>query len=137
MNFLEGELSQGTFVHPDGRFQTGVADSRKKVTAGLRAEDCRVTPPSQGKIAARVYALELIGDHTLITCQLGGTTVTVKADKSAHYEMDEPVGITFADSAVFLFETETGARIRDSDAAVSATREVSATNQKMTGVRPA
>jgi multiple sugar transport system ATP-binding protein len=113
MNLLEGELSQGAFVHADGKFQTGVAESRKKVTAGLRPEDCRVTSASEGRIQARVYALELIGDHTLITCQLGGATVTVKADKSAHYSMDEPIGITFADSAVFLFDTETGTRIRN------------------------
>jgi multiple sugar transport system ATP-binding protein len=119
MNFLEGELSQGTFIHPDARFQTALAESRKRVTAGLRPEDCRVTAPSQGRITARVYALELIGDHTLITCELGEATVTVKADKSAHYEMDEPIGITFADSAVFLFDTETGARIRNSHAAVA------------------
>ena len=113
MNFLEGELSQGTFIHPDARFETGLAESRKKITAGLRPEDCRVTAPSQGRITARVYALELIGDHTLITCRLGEATLTVKADKSAHYDMDETIGITFADQAVFLFDTETGASIRD------------------------
>jgi multiple sugar transport system ATP-binding protein len=113
MNLLQGELSQGAFIHSDGRFQTSIAESRKNVTAGLRPEDCRVTAPAQGRIEARVYALELIGDHTLITCQLGETTLTVKADKSAHYEMDEPIGITFADSAVFLFDTESGSRIRN------------------------
>ena len=26
--------------------------------------------------------------------------------------MDEPIGISFADSAVFLFDSDTGARIR-------------------------
>ncbi|WP_246684149.1 TOBE domain-containing protein [Mesorhizobium sp. M5C.F.Ca.ET.164.01.1.1] len=111
MNFLQGELVEGTFACAEGRFVTSVAENRKKVTAGLRPEDCRVTRPSQGKIAARVYAVELIGDHTLITCQFGGATVTVKADKSAHYDMDEPIGITFQDAAVFLFDSETGARI--------------------------
>ncbi|RWN55014.1 ABC transporter ATP-binding protein [Mesorhizobium sp.] len=112
MNFLHGELVEGSFACAEGRFATSVAESRKKVTAGLRPEDCRVTAPSEGKIAARVYAVELIGDHTLITCQFGGATVTVKADKSAHYDMDEPIGITFQDAAVFLFDAETGARIR-------------------------
>jgi multiple sugar transport system ATP-binding protein len=111
MNFLQGELVEGSFTCAEGRFATSVAESRKKVTAGLRPEDCRVTGPSEGKIAARVYAVELIGDHSLITCQFGGATVTVKADKSAHYDMDEPIGITFQDTAVFLFDAETGARI--------------------------
>jgi multiple sugar transport system ATP-binding protein len=112
MNFLEGELANGEFVWPQGKFATGLAQSQAKVTAGLRAEDCRVTAATQGRIKARVYALELIGDHTLISCQVGDKTMTVKADKSAQYKMDEPIGIDFADAAVFLFDTETGARIR-------------------------
>ena len=112
MNFLEGELGGGNFAWPQGQFKTGIAGNGKKVTAGLRPEDCRVTSPDKGKIKARVYAVELIGDHTLIMCQVGDRTVTVKADKTAHYAMDEPIGIIFPDEAVFLFDTETGARIR-------------------------
>jgi multiple sugar transport system ATP-binding protein len=112
MNFLEGELSAGQFAGGHGRFATRVAQSQPKVTAGLRPEDCRVTSPDAGRIKARVYALELIGDHTLISCQVGDRTVTVKADKAAQYRMDEPIGIDFADSAVFLFDSDTGARIR-------------------------
>ena len=112
MNFLQGELVEGSFVCPDGKFRTSSTESRAKVTAGLRPEDCRVTSPAEGKIAARVYAVELIGDHTLITCQFGGATLTVKAEKSAHYDMDEAIGISFTDSAVFLFDSDTGARIR-------------------------
>jgi multiple sugar transport system ATP-binding protein len=112
MNFLEGELVNGEFVWPEGKFAAGIAQSRSKVTAGLRPEDCRVTAATQGKIKARVYALELIGDHTLISCQVGERTVTVKADKAAQYKMDEPIGIDFSDQAVFLFDTETGARLR-------------------------
>jgi multiple sugar transport system ATP-binding protein len=112
MNLLQGELAEGSFVCRDGRFRTGSTESRAKVTAGLRPEDCRVTAPAQGKIAARVYAVELIGDHTLITCQFGDATLTVKADKLAHYEMDEAIGVDFADAAVFLFDAETGERIR-------------------------
>jgi multiple sugar transport system ATP-binding protein len=119
MNLLQGELAEGVFACPDGRFRTSSVESRMKVTAGLRPEDCRVTSPTEGKIAARVYAVELIGDHTLITCQFGGAALTVKAEKSAHYEMDEAIGIAFADSAVFLFDSDTGARIRGRAAAAS------------------
>jgi multiple sugar transport system ATP-binding protein len=116
MKFLEGEQTGGNFVWPEGRFKTGIAGAAKKVTAGLRPEDCRVTSPEKGKIKARVYALELIGDHTLISCQVGDRTVTVKADKSAHYAMDEPIGIDFLETSAFLFDSETGARIGGSKA---------------------
>ena len=114
MNFLDGEQKDGNFIWPEGRFKTGIAGAAKTVTAGLRPEDCRVTSPDKGKIKARVYALELIGDHTLISCQVGDRTVTVKADKSAHYAMDEPIGIDFQETSVFLFDGDTGARIRAS-----------------------
>jgi multiple sugar transport system ATP-binding protein len=107
----------GVFVCPAGRFATGTAESGRKVTAGLRPEDCQVTGPAEGKIAACVYATELIGDHTLITCQFGEATLTVKADKAAHYDMDAPIGITFPDRAIFLFDAENGARIRGRQAA--------------------
>ena len=67
-----GRAGRGQFRLPDGRFAHRPAPrAARKVTAGLRPEDCRVTGPAEGKIAARVYAIELIGDHTLITCQFG------------------------------------------------------------------
>jgi multiple sugar transport system ATP-binding protein len=112
MNFLEGELADGAFACPEGRFATAVPDSRPRVTVGLRPEDCRVVAPGAGNLAARVYALELIGDHTLITCQSGDATLTVKADKAAAFDMDAPIGISFPEAAVFLFDTDTGERIR-------------------------
>jgi multiple sugar transport system ATP-binding protein len=112
MNLLEGELADGWFVCPAGRFATGVSGGRAGVTAGFRAEDCTITAPGEGRLAARVYALELMGDHTLVTCEAGGATVTVKADKSASHAMDAPVGIGFEDRAVFLFDAASGARIR-------------------------
>jgi multiple sugar transport system ATP-binding protein len=48
MNFLQGELADGWFVCPAGRFATGLAGSQKGVTAGFRPEDCRVTDPAAG-----------------------------------------------------------------------------------------
>ncbi|MGE0007674.1 MAG: ABC transporter ATP-binding protein [Parvibaculaceae bacterium] len=112
MNFLEGAVTGGNFVWPDGRLAAGIAGSHPKVTLGLRPEDCRVTASDKGRIKARVYALELIGDHTLISAQVGERTLTVKAGKQAQYAMDEPIGIDFPDEAVFLFDSATGARIR-------------------------
>jgi multiple sugar transport system ATP-binding protein len=112
MNFLQGELVDGSFVSTEARFATAVAGTRRDVIAGLRSEDCAVTAPGEGRIAARVYALELIGDHSLVTCRIGETILTVKADKGAAYDMDAPIGIAFPDSAVFLFDAQSGERIR-------------------------
>jgi multiple sugar transport system ATP-binding protein len=112
MNFLRGELVDGAFVCPAGRFATAVRRSQGSVTAGLRPADCRITPAGEGTIAARVYAVELMGDHSLVTCQSGDATLTVKADKAAAYDMDAPIGVTVPDHAVFLFATESGDRVR-------------------------
>jgi multiple sugar transport system ATP-binding protein len=112
MNFLRGDLSDGHFAFAEGRFAVNVSESKGNVTAGIRPEDCTVTSPSNGQISARVYSLELMGDHTLVTCRIGDDHVTVKADKLAQYGMDEPIGITFQPAAVFLFNSETGERIR-------------------------
>src|SRR4029077_20833973 len=101
MNFLEGELIDGKFVFATGDFDTSSLDTKRGVTAGLRAEDCQVTVPSEGKIEANVYAVELMGDHTLVTCKVGDATGTVMADQSAHHDMDESIGISFALPSVF------------------------------------
>ncbi len=112
MNFLTGDLVEGRFTCADGSFATPVPGSRPGVTVGLRPEDARLTAPGAGRITARVYAVELIGDHTLVTCQFGGAILTVKADKSAAHDMDAPVGIDFPDRAAFLFDSDSGDRIR-------------------------
>jgi multiple sugar transport system ATP-binding protein len=112
MNLIEGAIEDGAFVCAGGRIPTGVSGSRRGVTAGLRPEDCRIVPPGEGVVAARVYAFELIGDHTLVTADIGGATMTVKDDKSASYAMDAPIGIAVAERGLFLFDQATGERIR-------------------------
>ena len=119
MNFLRGELSDGHFAFAGGRFPVSLV-SRPQVTAGIRPEDCMLTGPANGKLAARVYSVELMGDHSLVTCRLGEDLIVVKADKLAQHGMDEPIGITFKDAAVFLFDSETGERIRGNAAARAA-----------------
>jgi multiple sugar transport system ATP-binding protein len=115
MNFLNGELVAGQFVSGQGHFATRTGVTNKAVTAGLRPEDCRVTTPQAGKIAGTVYATELIGDHTLVTCRVGDATVTVKADKTVQHGMDEPIGVDFHEARTFLFDTTSGERIRPAD----------------------
>jgi multiple sugar transport system ATP-binding protein len=53
----------------------------------------------------------LMGDHVLVTCQVGGGTVTVKADKSFTRRDGEAIGVDFTQSAVHLFDKAGGERI--------------------------
>jgi len=111
MNFLDGDLADGRFAGPGGSFATGRRASISGAVAGVRPEDCRVTSPTSGKIVGEIYATELMGDHTLITCRAGGGTVTVKADKTFNRPDGEPIGVDFADSALHLFDKASGDRI--------------------------
>ena len=65
-----------------------------------------------GKIVGEVYATELMGDHTLVTCRVGGGTMTVKADKAFNRRDGDPIGVDFADASVHVFDKDTGDRIR-------------------------
>jgi multiple sugar transport system ATP-binding protein len=111
MNFLEGALEDGRFSSPAGSFGTEGRATRAAAVAGVRPEDCRVTEPTAGKIAGEVYATELMGDHTLVTCRVGGTTVTVKADKTFTRNDGEAIGVDFAATAIHLFDKSSGDRL--------------------------
>jgi hypothetical protein len=52
-----------------------------------------------------------MGDHTLVTCQVGGTTIIVKAEKTFNRRNGEAIGVDFADVAVHLFDKACGQRI--------------------------
>jgi multiple sugar transport system ATP-binding protein len=111
MNFLAGVLIDGKFSAPAGSFGTASRTSRAAVVAGVRPEDCKVTEPSAGKIVGEVYAIELMGDHSLVTCRFGNETVTVKADKSFGLRDGAAIGVDFAESTIHLFDKASGDRV--------------------------
>ena len=111
MNFLEGTLAEGRFSASVGGFGVPSRASCAAVVAGVRPEDCHATEPGQGKITGEVYANELMGDHSLVTCRVDGATVTLKAEKTFNRHDGEAIGIDFAETAVHLFDKASGDRI--------------------------
>ena len=111
MNFLDGTLVDGRFSTTAGSFATPSHASHTTAVAGVRPEDCRVTAAGSGKIVGEVYTTELMGDHTLVTCRVGGTTMIVKAEKTFNRRNGEDIGVDFADIAVHLFDKACGKRI--------------------------
>jgi multiple sugar transport system ATP-binding protein len=111
MNFLDGALVDGQFSAAAGSFATASRASHGAAVAGVRPEDCRVTEAANGKIVGEVYTTELMGDHTLVTCRVGGTTMIVKAEKTFNRPNGEAIGVDFADVAVRLFDKACGKRI--------------------------
>ena len=111
MNFLDGELVDGSFTGAAGSFGVGSRASPRPAVAGIRPEDCRLTAAGEGLVAGEVYAAELIGDHTLVTCRCAGANVVVKADKADIHTIGEAVGVEFRPAAVHLFDKATGQRL--------------------------
>ena len=67
MNVVHGTLDGAAFQTRGDRVDVAVSGRIDKAILGVRPEDCGVVPAGQGHIGAEIYAVELIGDHTLVT----------------------------------------------------------------------
>ena len=109
MNLIEGSVAGGNFSATNVEI-SGVNAPDGKLTLGFRAEDASVVPGG-GQINAPIYTLELLGDATMVTVRIGGTLVSVRADKGFRAEIDDMVSISVPNEICHLFDGETGARI--------------------------
>ena len=118
MNLVEGTVSGGRFT-ADNIAVKGLTGVEGAVTLGFRAEDAaiatsggkpRVTA-STGVISAPVYAMELLGDATMVTVRAGNSMVAVKAHKEYRAGIGEEVHITLPVAACHLFDATDGQRL--------------------------
>jgi multiple sugar transport system ATP-binding protein len=116
MNLIEGALAGGRFSTAAGSFASASRATCRTAVAGVRPEDCKVTESGGGKIVGEVYATELMGDHTLVTCRVDGGTMTVKTGKAFDRREGEAIGVDFDNAAVHLFDKASGDRIDSSSA---------------------
>ena len=108
MNLIPGQINGGTFS-TEGMQVAGLAGNGP-VTLGFRAEDASVVTEG-GDIAAPVYAMELLGDATLVSVRIAGALVAVRAPKDFRIDIGAPLQIKLPQSAVHLFDAQSGARI--------------------------
>ncbi|MFY9241182.1 MAG: ABC transporter ATP-binding protein [Roseovarius sp.] len=112
MNLIGGAVSSGTFSAPNVEIK-GLVAPDGPVTLGFRAEDASVAATGQGQINSPIYSLELLGDATMVTVRIGGTLVSVKADKSFRAEIQDMVSLSVPSEICHLFDGQTGASIGD------------------------
>jgi multiple sugar transport system ATP-binding protein len=112
MNVVHGALDGTAFQTRGDRVDVAVAGRIDKAILGVRPEDCGVVPAGQGSLGAEIYAVELIGDHTLVTVKAGQDMLTVKAPKDFAGSIGENVGISLSKDRLFVFDAATGARVR-------------------------
>ena len=110
MNLIKGTIDNGTFTAENVRID-GCAAPDGPVTLGFRAEDAAVTDAVKAGITAPIYALELLGDATMVTVRIGGELVAVRAPKDFRATIGNPVTLSVPLEICHLFDTRTGARI--------------------------
>jgi multiple sugar transport system ATP-binding protein len=112
MNLITGSLENGTFIGPDTKVPGVGKGSRAKVTLGIRPEDVGVAKTGKGHITSKVYSLEPTGDQTLLAVALAGKLFVARADRAFRQAIDTPIALNMDAARVYLFDGETGQRIR-------------------------
>jgi multiple sugar transport system ATP-binding protein len=112
MNVVHGSLEGKYFLTNGAKFETPVSGRVAKAILGVRPEDCSVAQPSKGTLNGEIYTTELIGDHTLVTVDSGSDKLTVKAAKDFGGRQGDAVGIKLQREHLYIFDAETGQRIR-------------------------
>ena len=111
MNLIEGDISGGRFQCPGINVPVGESTQSGAAVLGFRPEDAEIVEPGQGQFDARIFAVELAGDYTLVTAELGDHTVTVKMPMEYSVDYDSNVAVRFSSERGFLFAADSGLRL--------------------------
>ena len=111
MNLIEGQIRQGCFRAENIKI-IGLKLRDGSATLGFRAEDAAiVSDAKKAQINAPTYAMELIGDATMVTVIAGNALVAVKAHKEFRTEIGREVAISVPEGSCHLFDSQTGERL--------------------------
>jgi multiple sugar transport system ATP-binding protein len=118
MNFLSVRKRQGTLYHDDfsydvpSRMAEAIGRSSTDLLLGIRPEDIelveRETPTS---VSAVVEVVEPMGDVTMLTVELGETSLTVSMNDIARLERGEQVEVVLPPERLHVFDAESGEAI--------------------------
>ena len=112
MNLIEGRIEKGLFS-AENIVVEGLKLKDGPATLGFRAEDAEITEkPAKAQIKAPTYAMELLGDATMVTVKAGQSLVAVKAHKEFRTEIGSDVCISVPEASCHLFDSQTGERLR-------------------------
>ncbi|MET0686162.1 MAG: ABC transporter ATP-binding protein [Solirubrobacteraceae bacterium] len=86
-----------------------MGESGRPLLLGLRAEDLSLERRDEhATLGGRLYALEPLGDRTLVDVDLGGTVIKVKARPSVTGRPGESLSVAVDLDRAHLFDAETG-----------------------------
>jgi multiple sugar transport system ATP-binding protein len=116
MNLIEGRVENGRFVAPSIDLQLSAATLAKKlpekVILGVRPEDADIATADPAEIKSTVFAVEPMGDHTLVTTQIGTEFFTAKVDRDYRQALESPLSLRIRPDRVHLFAAGSGDRLQ-------------------------
>jgi len=112
MNQVHGRVRGGVFYSGDAAIEVNAGDCEQAVL-GVRAEDVAPVAVDSGAadFTGVIYACELLGDCTLVTCQTGDTLLALKADKNFTGRIGQPFAARLDRARLFLFDANSGRRL--------------------------
>ncbi|WEX74183.1 ABC transporter ATP-binding protein [Sinorhizobium numidicum] len=113
MNLIPGDVKNGIFASSGLRIGGLGRTDLSRAMLGVRAEDVHVAGSDDPDVnlVAPIYSVELTGENTLVSLQLGGQLMTLRADKNFTGQIDQRVGVKIASDRVFLFDAESERRV--------------------------
>jgi multiple sugar transport system ATP-binding protein len=111
MNFLRGTLANHRFEAPGLALGANITQ-QGEATLGVRPEECTLVAASDGELKGRIYSVELIGDHSLVTMNVGAQQVVVKVSNMFAGEIGSEAGVRVNRERVYFFDQASGERIR-------------------------
>ena len=113
MNLLPCRPEGNSLVGEHGwtlpRPRWALGESGRPLLLGIRAEDLSLDRREEGAtLGGELYALEPLGDRTLVDVDVGGTVIKVKARPSVTGRPGEPLDVGVDLDRAHLFDAETG-----------------------------
>jgi multiple sugar transport system ATP-binding protein len=113
INLLPCKPEGGELVGEHGwtlpRPQWALGESGRPLLLGLRAEDLSLDRPDESaSLAGALYALEPLGDRTLVDVDVGGALIKVKARPGTGGAHGAPLKVAVDLDRAHLFDAETG-----------------------------
>ena len=113
MNLVSGSIRGGIFTSDDNTALVAMeSKDRDVVVLGARADDIDITEAGDGDLDVPIYSFENTGENTLLTVQLGAQRIIARGERHLRKDQGDRIGIRLNPGHIYLFDAETGIRIR-------------------------
>jgi len=116
INLFDGTVESDRLLGPR-EFAYELADSapvagHDRVRIGVRPEDLRVVPRDEGVAEATVNVVEPMGSENFLYLSFADHEITARVDSDVRPAADETVGLDFPETALYLFDADTGEALK-------------------------